>query len=313
MKPVKTVIGSLPPKDLPINDSIRWAIELQLKNGIEIITDGEQRSDMIGYFESLPGLARKGHKIYIKSKIKPFNNTLQFIKFRDLNFVKRYLKEIGREDVGVKATITGPLTLGFNCAMNGFGDYEGINDMNIYEDVANAISPIINEFLKDGFYVQVDEPSLSQRIMNAKQGVKIVNLVLDNIPEWAIKEQKVAVHICGRLSKRLVDEFVNLNTAALSFAFSGIEELRNVDAIEKYHFKEKKLGVGCIKVQVIKREDVEDVETIVKRLKKIEEKVGYESMTFIHPDCGLKATKEEYANMILRNMSLAIDKWISSR
>jgi methionine synthase II (cobalamin-independent) len=313
MKPVKTVIGSLPPKGLEINVSIRWAVELQLKNGIEVITDGEQRSDMIGYFNSLPGLAKKGNKIYIKSKVKPFDNIFQFVKFKDLNFVKRYLKEIGRDDVEVKATITGPVTLGFSCAVHGFGDYTGIDDINLYEDFARAINPIILEFLRQGFHVQLDEPSLSQRVMDTKQAVNIVNLALDNVPEWAEKELKISVHICGKLNRQLVKELVNLNVIALSFAFSGLTESRNIDAIEKHYFKEKKLGAGCIKVQVVKRDDVEDVETIVKRLKKIEEKIGYENIAFIHPDCGLRGTKEEFADNILRNMSLAVDSWIYKR
>ena len=45
-------------------------IDLQLRYGIDVVTDGEQRADMITYFEQIPGLARGGRGLRVSGKIK---------------------------------------------------------------------------------------------------------------------------------------------------------------------------------------------------------------------------------------------------
>jgi methionine synthase II (cobalamin-independent) len=50
----KTVVGSFPKSDSPVEKAIREIVDLQLNYGIDLITDGEQRSNMIQYFEQIP-------------------------------------------------------------------------------------------------------------------------------------------------------------------------------------------------------------------------------------------------------------------
>ena len=53
-----TTIGSFPPMGSDVEKAIREVIALQRKYGVEVLSDGEQRLDMIGYFSSSQGLAR---------------------------------------------------------------------------------------------------------------------------------------------------------------------------------------------------------------------------------------------------------------
>ena len=167
-----TVIGSFPLKKLRLEDAIRWAVDLQLKHGIDLITDGEQRSDMISYFSSFSGLGMTRQGPRIESRILPLENPRTYVKIRDWQFVRDYLAAKNRKDVKTKITITGPVTLGFSCAMNGLGPYSSVADARLYSDFADALNPLIAEIAKTGCYLQVDEPSLSARVMDSKEAVK---------------------------------------------------------------------------------------------------------------------------------------------
>ena len=66
----RTVIGSFP-RQLSTDSfikAIKDVVDLQLEYGIEIITDGEQRYNMIQYFEQIPGLERKNGSLKISWK-----------------------------------------------------------------------------------------------------------------------------------------------------------------------------------------------------------------------------------------------------
>ena len=53
-----TVVGSFPKSDRPLENEIREIVDLQLYYGIDLITDGELRRNMIQYFEQIPGLRK---------------------------------------------------------------------------------------------------------------------------------------------------------------------------------------------------------------------------------------------------------------
>ncbi|GBC75627.1 5-methyltetrahydropteroyltriglutamate--homocysteine methyltransferase [archaeon HR06] len=300
MKLIKTVIGSFPPKKgLKLEEAIKEIIDLQLKYNIDIVSDGEQRYDIIGYFYQLKGIAKKRYGLGIESRIEPLEDVKEFVKVKDFEFVKNYLKSIGREDVKIKVTITGPITLGFSLALNGLGNYSSIRDLRIYEDTAEALKPILNFFLKKECYLQIDEPSLSTRVIDPKEAAKFVNLALEDYHE------RLIIHVCGSLSREILNSLTNIKVKTISLAFSGPMEKSNINLIEKDLFKEKKLGFGCVSVLAMKEEEVEEIEVIENRIRKIVEKLSLENISFIHPDCGLRSNSERVAEKILKNMSLA--------
>jgi methionine synthase II (cobalamin-independent) len=305
VRALKTVIGSFPLKRLPIQEAIQWAVDLQLAHDLDVVSDGEQRTDMIGYFKSLPGLGTKAAGPYVKSKIMPFEEPDSFDKLLDLRFVRNYLKHMGREDVKVKVSITGPITLGFACACNGVEHYGGIRDMRLYSDFASALKPLVESVAKAECYVQVDEPSLSIRVMEASEAIKIVNTTLSGVPDSIYDAEKLIVHVCGSLTRSLFEDLASLEAPVLSLAFSSPSVKDNVEAISKLSLQShrKKLGVGCVSVQARTKEEVDTVESTFHRLKVIRDKIGTERIAFLHPDCGLRGTGENALGPILERVS----------
>jgi methionine synthase II (cobalamin-independent) len=299
------VIGSFPPKKLPLEEAIQWAVNLQLTHDLDVISDGEQRTDMVGYFKSLPGLGTKATGPYIKSKIMPFEDPDKFAKLLDFHLVTNYLKRKGREDVKVKVSITGPITLGFACACNGVEHYSGIRDMRLYSDFASALKPLVEAAAKADCYVQIDEPSLSIRVMEASEAVKIVNTTLSGVPDSVYDAEKLIVHVCGSLTRPLFEDLTSLEAPVLSLAFSSPSVKDNLDSISKLSLQGhwKKLGVGCVSVQARTKEEVEPAESVFHRLKLIRDKIGTERISLLHPDCGLRGTGENALEPILERVS----------
>jgi methionine synthase II (cobalamin-independent) len=209
-----------------------------------------------------------------------------------------------RGDVQVKVSITGPITLGFACACNGVEHYNGMRDVRLYSDLASALKPLATAIAKTGCYLQVDEPSLSIRVMEASQAVKIVNEVLSGVPSSVYDEGRLIVHVCGSLNKLLFEDFMNLDAPVLSLAFSAPTVKGNVEAISKLSLQghRKKLGVGCVSVQAKTKEEVDALDVVVQRLNMIRDKIGEEQIAFVHPDCGMRGTGEEAVEPILERV-----------
>jgi len=298
---LKTVVGSFPPLNFPLEKAIEWTVDRQLEHGMDIVSDGEQRTDMISYFNSLPGLGMKSTGPYIKSEIHPPNDPENHAKLEDLRFVRNYLKHKGREDVKVKVSITGPITLGFACACNGVEHYTSLRDTRLYSDFAQALKPLVNEVAKTGCYVQIDEPSLSIRVMDASQAVKIVNQTLSDLPSSIRDEDRLVVHVCGPLTNSQYRELMGLEASVLSLAFSAPNVRANLDVVSKSLLVSngKKLGFGCVSVQARTKEEVESFEQVTRRLEIIKERLGDELISLLHPDCGMRPTCPDAVEPIL--------------
>lgn len=307
MKVPKTVIGSFPVKNKPLEDAIKEVVETQLRYDINIVSDGEQRADMINYFGDLPGVGRGPRGPFVQSKISPYNRPENFIKFYDLEIVRRYLVERGRGDVDVKITITGPITLAFYTALNGLKYYSSLRDVNLYNDFAEALAPLVFEAYRRRYYIQVDEPALSAKVIDSKLGVSIVNKLFSSLPDY-YKNEMTSVHVCGQLNPKIFIDLLDLDVHVISLAFSAPNVQKNVELLNKQllHESGKGLGVGCINVQAKSLEDVEDVETVAKRIIHIREIVGEEYIAAVHPDCGLRPLSEQVAEAILDRMNKAM-------
>lgn len=260
---------------------------------------------MMSYFGSLAGLEIKLGGPHVKSKVMPLKDPKSFVKLRDLQFARDYLRSIGREEVNVKVSVTGPISLGFSSAMNGLEHYSSIRDMKLYSDFAEALNPLIGEIARTGCYVQIDEPTLSARVMENKEAVRIVNEALSGLPTSLHEEGKLSVHVCGALNETLFNALMSLEAPILNLAFSAPNVRKNLQVISKHALQSagKKLGVGCVSVQVMKREEVEKPETVVARLKAIMDRVGGELIAYVHPDCGLRSTSEDAVEQILEVLS----------
>jgi 5-methyltetrahydropteroyltriglutamate--homocysteine methyltransferase len=298
-----TTIGSFQRFSPDLHESIDRALEFQLRHGLDILTDGEQRSDMVSYFaESLDGLAVEDGAPLVTGKISLKGDPAAFSKVEDLNYIR--LKYPQKK---VKVAITGPTTLGMTCASRKVkGHYRNLMDFDLYEDIALALAPIAKALTDRGAYLQIDEPFLSQGYRDLKERVSLLDYVASGLPR-----DRVSVHVCGFIGRYgVIDHLLKLqNVSVLSFAFAGRTERPNVDHLSRKAFvdADKKLGVGATAVTPMTAEEVHSPADVTRRIHEVSVKVGRENLAYVHPDCGMRATNKDLVPIILRNMQAGVD------
>lgn len=285
-----TVIGSYPVVGEGI-EAIKTAVNDQLEAGVEIISDGQTRKDMVCYFaDHIPGFKVEGEKSKIVGKIRPPEETPIL---EDLNLARNLAE--GRAEV--KAIITGPVTMVFFSELAPEAPYNGFRDERLYEDVSAALAVEAEFMQRAGFSkIQIDEPSFSIGApMNI--GRKALQGVVSDL-----KGTK-ALHVCGNL-RRVFGEIVKIEGLdVLSFSFK--DNVSNFDSVDRRLLEDysKKLGVGCVSTM---SPEVDDVASIKRVLCRALEIYGLENVEWVHPDCGLRSFKREEAFLKLKNMVKAV-------
>jgi 5-methyltetrahydropteroyltriglutamate--homocysteine methyltransferase len=302
----KTVIGSFPKLRIPLKAALREVVELQLRYGVDLITDGEQRANMIQYFDQIPGTENVGSGLRIVGKIKPLKSDKldEFYKIKDNLTVQSILQGM-RKQARTKITLTGPMTLGTITASTDINSaaehYDLDQEETLFTDFSNALLPIVDKAISVGAYVQVDEPSLSTGQVNVKTAEKILKDFTRRLPADAIKEGKVSCHVCGSIRSvaGLYDALLALEIPILSFGFSGEAERENFDVVSKASLEQhgKKLGAGFISNVIVEEKGV-----VLERLKRIVDVAGRENIRYLHPDCGFGLTRMEKVKLILEKM-----------
>jgi 5-methyltetrahydropteroyltriglutamate--homocysteine methyltransferase len=291
-KPLKTVIGSYP---VDFNQlglvAVREAVNDQLKAGIDLVTDGQARTDMISYFaKSIDGFKSGVDKPRIADKIgETHANTI----IKDFRMAKMLLPD----NKAIKGILTGPVTLAFSSAIE-TPEYKGYRDEKLYMDLAEALLKIGKDLEKEGAsWIQIDEPyySVGAPMELAKKAVEHITAGL-SVP--------VALHVCGDVAKvyKKLLEFEGIDV--VSHAFMGFPN--NLKLIDKESLvaANKKLGFGCIDTQRTKVETSTEVASLVRQAV---DKVGWENLVF-HPDCGLRALYRDVASSKLRAMVEGVDQ-----
>lgn len=313
---LRTMIGSLPVLADNMILSIKKAISLQIKYDLDLISDGEPRFDMIEYFKQIPGFAKGEGRMYIDDRIKPEKDISKNYKIQDFKIVRKVLKSINKESNVIKTSITGPITLGLTCAANKVKYYRGVLDDQLYYDLSDALIPLIKELLMSNSWVQIDEPGISAGYMSPKRSQKILNYLLSGFKEEKELWNKISLHLCGNLTRipNFMETVLNIDCNTLSLAFSGKTELENIKVISRKNLtiSKKKLGVGCVRADAEKVEDVDTIKCINERVRCIRDKVGFKNILMIHPDCGLKTNSLDVVKQILYNMRAATQEFMIS-
>lgn len=298
-----TTIGSLYRFDDDLHSSIEQALAFQREFGLDLLSDGEQRTDMISYFaESFEGLGIQDGAAVVTGKIQLKGRASEFSKVRDLEYI------LSRHpDVRVKVAITGPTTLGMTSASRKIlSHYKSLTDFSLYEDLAVALAPIAKAITDRGAYVQLDEPFLSQGFKDLRARVALLDYIADGLPT-----ERVSVHVCGFIGGfGVVNDLLKLeNISVLSFAFAGRIERPNIEHVHRRQLEDhgKKLGAGCISVTPMSEAEVHSPEMVASKLSEIAGKVGRENIAFAHPDCGLRVTNKSLVPIILRNLRAGVD------
>ena len=290
--------------------AVEYAVRKQVEAGIDIISDGQVRGDMIQIFaRSVPGMAWEEGTSKIRERIRHMSNS---IGANDLKIALKSANNISKDFQagaqilshgkfqdgvkGVKGIITGPTTLVLSSRLEGF--YNKHTRDKAILDLALALKNEV-KFLEDAgaAIIQVDEPYLSTgmvNIENAKKSIKIIGQNV-NIP--------IAIHVCGDVTE-VFPELLKFPVDIIDCEFAGMA--KNLNVLETIDVKRKNIGFGCVDT---KTEKVDSSETIFKLIKKGIELVGDEKL-IIDPDCGMRMLPEQVAFQKLKNMKEAVE-WFS--
>ncbi|MHA1754998.1 MAG: methionine synthase [Candidatus Odinarchaeia archaeon] len=294
IKPLTTtVIGSYPANNFSGIEAVKYAVEKQIEAGIDIISDGQTRTDMIRYFtDHIPGFTYEGDKLKIDSRIQPPKET-PIVK--DLIYAKKLLKN----NVVLKGIITGPVTLIASSKVEKSSGYNGFLDQKLYVELGEALRREIELISQVGVtYIQIDEPfySVGAPLDLAMQSIKIIT---ENL------KLPVGLHVCGDSSK-VFDKLVLFpGVDILSLEFKASPENFTAISKDKILKYDKMLGVGCVNS---KSNEIESISEIQSTISKAIELVGAENI-IIHPDCGLRLLKPQAAFNKLKNMVEAVKKF----
>ena len=282
----------------PFKQSIEDSVIAQLDAGVDIISDGQVRGDMVSIFtEYIPGMKIVDGNTEIISKIR---NPTKEISIKDLQYAKKIMKDYFGgsipEGKGVKGIITGPNTIVHSSRITGF--YKNKEDAII--DLAHSLKFEVDAIAKkvDPVYIQIDEPFLSTGMVDMKVAKEAIGIIKDGL------EVPLAMHVCGILSDAFKD-ISKFNVDILDFEFAGNDVNlgvleRNADLIG-----DKKIGFGCVDSSVNVVDDESDVDELVKKAIEI---VGKDNL-ILDPDCGLRRAPKDVAFRKLELMNEIKDKY----
>jgi 5-methyltetrahydropteroyltriglutamate--homocysteine methyltransferase len=278
-----TVIGSYPfSYDVLGQDAVVRSVNDQLTAGIDLVSDGQTRSDMIGYFaRAIAGYHFDG-KSYITGRIGQGDPA---VFLTDLALARSLAPH-------VKGIVTGPVTLVLSSRIK--AGYQGYRDENVYLDSAAALRQIAQAMQDQGAeWIQIDEPFLSvgAPLAIAKKALESIALNL-KVP--------VALHVCGKIVS-IIDWLVDLKgITLLSHGFKGEDNLSVLENDRLIH-SDKRLGLGCIDTKKNRVESTGEIAALIKdALKKYPA-----GRLVVHPDCGLRSLERDTALAKLQNMVAA--------
>jgi 5-methyltetrahydropteroyltriglutamate--homocysteine methyltransferase len=277
-----TVVGSYPVvkgsglRSLfdPLHTAVETAVADQIAAGIDIISDGQVRGDMIQAFASkLPGV--KGQEVI--GKIQPASGPIT------VGDTKYALTKTPK----VKGIITGPTTLahGLHIITPMYRNKE-----ELALDLAAALVPEVKALEAAGItLLQIDEPIFSTGMADlaiGKQAIEIITTAL-RIP--------TCIHVCGNLGN-VLDEILKFNVNVLDFEFSN--NPANLDLLSRRDLAGRMIGYGCVDSSIDK---IESVAEIKKRIEKGIE-IFDPRILLLDPDCGMRMRSREEAYWKLKNM-----------
>ena len=276
----------------PFKYSIKQAVFSQLDAGVDIISDGQVRGDMVSSFSKfIPGFKIEDGNTFIVSKIR---NPTGEISVKDLlyakSLIKQYYKGSIPEGKGIKGIVTGPSTIIHSSRITSF--YKNKDDAII--DLAHSLKKevdVIERKVKP-VYIQVDEPFLSTGMVNMKVAREAIEILHEDL------SIPLAMHVCGTLQDAYKD-LSKFNVEILDFEFAGNNV--NLDILEKNIslFKGKKIGFGCIDSSKNEVDSEQETEELISKGIDI---VGEDNI-LLDPDCGLRRAPMDVAFKKLKLMN----------
>ena len=270
-----TVVGSYPVVRTPslrsLLDPFRGAVETavseQLAAGIDIISDGQVRGDMIEVFaRALPGIRDRR----VVSKVMP---PAKPITVSDTAYARSRHRF-------VKGILTGPTTLahGLQIATPAYRDRA-----DLALDLAQALAVEAKGLQEAGItLLQIDEPIFSTGTADLEAGKRAIEVMA------SVVQVPLCLHVCGTLAD-IIDDLLHMPVAVLDFEFTGTAY--NLEVLSRKELREKSIGFGCIDSS---DPAIEKVSVVKKRIQAGLE-VFEPDQLLIDPDCGLRMLSRDAA------------------
>ncbi len=284
-----TAVGSYPPGDLPPKRAVQRAVEDQIAAGIDLISDGQVRADIISLFAvGIPGFRQAPDGVW------------ELVAAPDLpgeplaaaDYLLARLLAKGRATV--KGVITGPVTLALSTRLLPGTPYNGQSDPQLLLRLAGILAREAAALVAAGAeIVQVDEPLLPGAIQN---GLEI------ELAEQALRDVTAIIpfsllHICADV-RPIAHELLALPISALNIAGSQIDTLSAFEA-KDLESADIRLVYGCVDTQA---PTPEMRQTIQARIERAVERLGADHL-WLSPDCGLRQHSRADAQEILGELA----------
>lgn len=282
----------------PFKEAIKESVIAQLDAGVDIISDGQVRGDMVSIFTKyIPGMKIEDGNTFIVSKIR---NPTREISIDDLKYAKKVMKDYYNgnipEGCGVKGIITGPNTIVHSSRIQSF--YKSKEDAII--DLAHSLKHEVDAIARKvkPVYIQVDEPFLSTGMVDMKTAREAIDIIKDGL------EIPLGMHVCGILDNAFKD-LARFNVDILDMEFAGNNVNLSVLENNASLLTNKKVGFGCVDSSVNEVDDITDIENLVTKAIDI---VGKDNL-ILDPDCGLRRAPKDVAFKKLQLMNEIKDKY----
>ena len=313
-----TVVGSYPltpssedimrsyyAKEDPYLLAIKQCINEQVKAGVQIVSDGQTRSNMVNIFASkLAGIRMKG-KPLVFSDIQwssPITREDQEYSQNVIDGMEQQYseKETGGSGGGVtypeyhygnneknpllKGIITGPYTMSQSVTDNYYND-----EKEMAFAFARALNKEARALQKIVPILQIDEPFLSVNFIDYSK--ELVEVLVEGI------EVPIAFHVCGDVAA-IFSDLIDLPVTLLDHEFTSNFHLFEV--VKEYDFPQM-LGYGLVRSDHMR---IEPLEHMITWLRKAVKEFGVEKI-MVDPDCGQRHLTPEVAFQKLVNIRKA--------
>ena len=220
-------------------DAYRSALELavqdQVKAGVNLISDGQVRGNMLEVFaREIPGMITKDGIPIIIDRIQPAHHSIGASDIKmalktasklssDFSNDLQILSKNKFQDKfkGIKAIITGPTTLALSSRIEGFYSKDEKNEAII--DIASVLKKEAEHLQNAGAAViQIDEPFLSTGIADLKIAKKAIEIIVNDL------HQPTSIHVCGPISE-VIDDLLKFKVSIIDCEFA--DQNKNIEAL----------------------------------------------------------------------------------
>ena len=281
-----TVVGSypaIPRRGLsgifdPFREAVRTAVNDQVAAGIDIISDGQVRGDMVRMFTSrLPGV--RGNDVIGKVSAPESPITVTDTKYA----ISRSRR--------VKGIITGPTTLSFALHVSS-PVYRDRADLAL--DLAHALAPEAAALAEAGAaIIQIDEPILSTGIADLDSAGEALEIIVRGI------EKPTCLHVCGDLSP-VISDLLRMPVHILDFECA--KSPGNLDLCRDLDFGRKMVGFGCVDSS----DPVPETTGMIRSRIEKALTVFSPDQLLLDPDCGLRMLPQKAAFLKLSRLVEAV-------